>query len=81
MSNKTTVLRAISLFASTAAADPLRYRSQPERDRAWVIDAKGYSSKKAASRAVRFICRTGNGPVSATPARPISPSVRAAKSS
>ena len=50
MSNKPLFfLAAISLFASTAAADPLRYRSQPERDRAWVIDAKGYSSKKAAS--------------------------------
>jgi hypothetical protein len=42
MSNKPLwFLAAISLFASTAAADPLRYRSQPERDRAWVIDAKG----------------------------------------
>ena len=42
MSNKPLwFLAAISLFASTAAADPLRYRSQPEPDRAWVIDAKG----------------------------------------
>ena len=42
MSNKPLCfLAAISLFASTAAADPLRYRSQPERARAWVIDGKG----------------------------------------
>ena len=42
MSNKPLwFLAAISLLASTAAADPLRYRSQPERDRAWVIDGKG----------------------------------------
>ena len=34
-------LLAVSLFAGTAAADPLRYRAQSERGRAWVIDAGG----------------------------------------
>ena len=34
-------LAAVSLFASNAAADPLRTRAQSERGRAWVIDANG----------------------------------------
>ena len=42
MSNKALwFLAAISLFSSTALADPLRYRTQPERDRTWLIDGKG----------------------------------------
>lgn len=40
-------LAAVSLFASTAAADPLRYRAQSERGRAWVIDAKGLFLEEA----------------------------------
>jgi hypothetical protein len=40
-------LAAVSLFASTAAADPLRYRAQPERARAWVIDAGGLFLEEA----------------------------------
>jgi hypothetical protein len=34
-------LAAVSLFSSTAAADPFRYRAQPELGRAWAIDAGG----------------------------------------
>jgi hypothetical protein len=42
MSNKTLwFLAAISLFASTAAAEPLRHRAQPDGARAWVIDRGG----------------------------------------
>jgi len=42
MSNKPLwFLAALSLFASAAAADPFRYRAQPERARTWVIDAGG----------------------------------------
>jgi len=40
-------LAAVSLFASTAAADPLRYRAQSERGRAWVIDAGGLFLEEA----------------------------------
>jgi hypothetical protein len=40
-------LAAVSLFASTAAADPLRYRGQPERARAWVLDADGLFLEQA----------------------------------
>ena len=40
-------LAAVSLFASTAAADPLRYRAQSERGRAWVIDANGLFLEEA----------------------------------
>lgn len=40
-------LAAVSLFASTAAADPLRYRAQSERGRAWVIDANGFFLEEA----------------------------------
>jgi hypothetical protein len=48
MSNKTLCfLAAIALFASAAAADPVRYRSQPERSRAWVIDANGLFLEEA----------------------------------
>jgi hypothetical protein len=48
---------AISLLlAGNAAADPLRYRSQPERARAWVIDADGLFLEEARKprRAVRL---------------------------
>ena len=42
MSNKTLwFLAAISNFASTAAADPIRYRVQPDGARAWGIDRGG----------------------------------------
>ena len=40
-------LAAVSLLASTAAADPLRYRAQSERGRAWVIDASGLFLEEA----------------------------------
>jgi len=40
-------LAAVSLFASTAAADPLRYRAQSERGRAWIIDANGLFLEEA----------------------------------
>jgi hypothetical protein len=40
-------LAAVSLFSSTAIADPLRYRAQPERARAWVIDAGGLFLEEA----------------------------------
>lgn len=40
-------LAAVSLFASTAAADPLRYRAQSERGRAWVIEANGLFLEEA----------------------------------
>jgi hypothetical protein len=42
MSNKSLwFLAAISLFASTAAADPIRYRAQPDGTRAWLIERGG----------------------------------------
>lgn len=48
MSNKTLCfLAAIALFVSTAAADPYRYRAQPELARAWVIDAGGLFLEEA----------------------------------
>jgi hypothetical protein len=48
MSNKTlSFLAALALFAGTAAADPLRYRAQPEQARAWVIDANGLFLEEA----------------------------------
>jgi hypothetical protein len=34
-------LAAVSLSSGIAAADPLRYRAQPERARVWVIEAAG----------------------------------------
>ena len=37
----------LSLAATQAAADPLRYRAQPERERAWVISAKGLFLEEA----------------------------------
>jgi hypothetical protein len=40
-------LAALSLFASTAVADPLRYRPQSERGRVWVIDASGFFLEEA----------------------------------
>ncbi len=48
MSNKKLCfLAGMLFFAGTAAADPLRYRAQPERERAWVIDAKGLFLEEA----------------------------------
>jgi hypothetical protein len=38
---------AALLIASEAAADPLRYRVQPERARSWVIDANGLFLEEA----------------------------------
>ena len=38
---------AALLIAGQAAADPLRYRVQPERARSWVIDAKGLFLEEA----------------------------------
>jgi hypothetical protein len=35
------LLAAVLLSSGIAAADPLRYRAQPERARVWVIDAAG----------------------------------------
>jgi hypothetical protein len=40
-------LAAASLFSSAAVADPLRYRAQPERARAWVLDAGGLFLEEA----------------------------------
>src|SRR5687768_517442 len=40
-------LAAVSFFSSTAAADPLRYRPQPELARAWVLDADGLFLEEA----------------------------------
>lgn len=37
----------LSLAAAQATADPLRYRAQPERERGWVIDAKGLFLEEA----------------------------------
>ena len=37
----------LSFAAAQAAADPLRYRAQPERERGWVIDAKGLFLEQA----------------------------------
>jgi hypothetical protein len=34
-------LTAITLLSATAAADPYRYRQQPDRARTWVLDANG----------------------------------------
>jgi len=49
-------LAVVSLFASTAAADPLRYRAQSERGRAWVIDAGGLFLEEASKprRAIKL---------------------------
>ena len=41
------VAAILSLAAAQTAADPLRYRAQPERERAWVIDAKGLFLEEA----------------------------------
>jgi hypothetical protein len=38
---------AFSLASGIAAADPLRYRAQPERARAWVLDAQGLFLEQA----------------------------------
>lgn len=40
-------LAVVSLLAGTASADPLRYRAQSERGRAWVIDAGGLFLEEA----------------------------------
>ncbi len=48
MSNKKLCfLAGLLFFVGTAAAEPLRYRAQPERERAWVIDAKGLFLEEA----------------------------------
>ncbi|HEU0258672.1 MAG TPA: hypothetical protein VFR57_04525 [Burkholderiales bacterium] len=38
---------ASCLFSGASAAEPFRYRVQPERERAWVIDAKGLFLEEA----------------------------------
>jgi len=38
---------ALSIASGIAAADPLRYRAQPERARAWVLDAEGLFLEQA----------------------------------
>src|SRR5688572_5676621 len=40
-------LTMVSLFSSSAAADPSRYRAQPELGRAWAIDAGGLFLEEA----------------------------------
>lgn len=40
-------LAAVSFFSSTTAADPFRYRPQPERARAWVLDGDGLFLEEA----------------------------------
>jgi hypothetical protein len=40
-------LAAVSLFSGIAAADPTRYRPQPERARAWVLHAAGLFLEEA----------------------------------
>jgi len=47
---------ALSLASGIAAADPLRYRAQPERARAWVLDAEGLFLEQAGKprRAIRL---------------------------
>ena len=67
------------LITSEAAADPYRYRTQPERA-SWVIDANGLFLSRRARRAARSSCPSGIGHASPTPVRPPSPSGRAAKS-
>ena len=41
MNRKSFCFLAAVLLLGNAAAEPVRYRAQPERDRAWVIDAGG----------------------------------------
>ena len=50
------VFTAVSLLSGLALAEPLRYRAQPERARAWVLDAQGLFLEQAGKprRAVRL---------------------------
>ena len=47
---------ALSLASGIALAEPLRYRAQPERARAWVLDAQGLFLEQAGKprRAIRL---------------------------